>query len=211
MTTLLAFLTVNPERIAAFVMNVLAVGGGFLAGFALTALATYFADRWLTGGKSPAGFHKVIRMIGGVCGAIIVALIVFGAGNGGTTDGPGKGDGTTEKTGNSSRTASVSTEQQPMTPPTTPEPKGPEETLKITILSGSDVKDEKFYLVEKDRTAKTLDEVKDAIKSRKATTTKPLAIDIQLAPRTDRDNSGVRELINWAGVAGMRVILPKKE
>ena len=211
MTTLLAFLFVNPERIAAFVMNVLAVGGGFLAGFALTALATYFADRWLTGGKSPAGFHKVIRMIGGVCGAIIVALIVFGAGNGGTTDGPGKGDGTTEKTGNSSGTT-VSTHQQPvLPPPPIPETTAIEETLKITILSGSDVKEEKFYLIEKDRTAKSLAEVKEAITTRKAATTKPLAIDIQLAPRTDRNNSGVLDLESWARDAGMRVILPKKE
>lgn len=211
MTTLLAFLTVNPERIAAFAMNVLAIGGGFLAGFALTAVATYFADRWLTGGKSPAGFHKVIRMIGGVCGAIIVALIVFGSGNGGTSDGPGKGDGTTEKTGNGSGTT-VATHQQPvLPPPPIPETTAIEETLKITILSGSDVKDAKFYLIEKDRTAKTLDEVKDAIKTRKATATKPLAIDILLTPRTDRNNSGVLDLESWARDAGMRVILPKKE
>lgn len=211
MMTLLAFLFVNPEHVTALLLNFLAVGGGFLAGFVLMGLAAYFVDRWLTGGKSPDGLHKVLRMIGGVCGAILVALIVFGAGNGGTTDGPGKGDGTTEKTGNSSGTSTVSTEQQPVTPPPTPEPKGPEETLKITILSGTDVKDEKFYLIEKDRTAKSLDEVKDAIKTRKATTTKPLAIDIQLTPRTDRNNSGVLDLESWARDAGMRVILPKKE
>ncbi len=211
MTTLLAFLFVNPEHVTALLMNFLAVGGGFLAGFVLMGLAAYFLDRWLTGGKSPDGLHKVLRMIGGVCGAIIVALIVFGAGNGGTTDGPGKGDGTTERTGNSSGTSTVSTEQQPVTPLTTPEPKGPEETLKIMILSGTDVKDEKFYKIEKDPTPKTLAEVKDAIATRKATTTKPLAIDIQLTPRTDRNNSGVKELETWARDAGMRVILPKKE
>lgn len=210
MMTLLAFLFVNPEHVTALLMNFLAVGGGFLAGFVLMGLAAYFVDRWLTGGKSPVGLHKVLRMIGGVCGAILVALIVFGAGNGGTTDGPGKGDGTTEKTGNSLGTT-VATQQQPVLPPPVPETASVEETLKITILSGSDVKDEKFYLIEKDRTAKTLAEVKDAITTRKATTTKPLAIDIQLAPRTDRNNSGVLDLESWARDAGMRVILPKKE
>ena len=211
MTTLLAFLFVNPEHVTALLMNFLAVGGGFLAGYLLTMLFLFLVGRWLPFTKNQEVLKKSLCYIGAVCGAIIVALIVFGAGNGGTTDGPGKGDGTTEKTGNNSGTSTVSTEQQPVTPPTTPEPKGLEETLKITILSGTDVKDEKFYLIEKDRTAKTLDEVKDAIKTRKATATKPLAIDIQLTPRTDRNNSGVLDLESWARDAGMRVILPKKE
>ena len=211
MMTLLAFLFVNPEHVTALLMNFLAVGGGFMAGYLLMVLVVYLIGLWVPFTKNQDWLKKPLYYIGGVVGAIIVALIVFGAGNGGTTDGPGKGDGTTEKTGNSSGTPTGSTEQQPVTPPTTPEPKGPEETLKITILSGTDVKDEKFYLIEKDRTAKTLDEVKDAIKSRNATTTKPLAIDIQLAPRTDRNNSGVLDLESWARDAGMRVILPKKE
>ena len=211
MTTLLAFLFVNPERIAALVMNFLAVGGGFMVGYIVTTVTAFFLDRWLTRGRSPEGLHKTVRMVGGVCGAILVALLVFGSGSGGTSDGPGKGDGTTEKTGSSGNPTTVSTEAKPITPPTVPETKAIDDTMKITVLSGADVKDEKFYLIEKDRTPRSLEEVKTAVVSRKTSSTKSLAVEILLNPRTDRNNSGVLDLESWARDAGMRVILPKKE
>jgi len=210
MTTLFALFDVNPERIAGFVMNCLAVAGGGLAGFIVVGLMAWFLDRKLTGGKSPPGLHKTVRYVGGVIGAVIVALLVFGSGDGGLGgDQPGGASSAsgTNGTGNSSVT-SKSTEPTDA-PPVPPEELAPkEEPIRITVLSGAAVKEERFYQIESDRTPRNLSDVKDAVAARRKTTKKQLAVEIRLGERTDRNNSGVLDLEGWAIAAGLRVILP---
>ncbi len=206
-----AVLGLNPDHVAALVVNSLAVAGGFLAGYALTLLATYLLDRWMTGGKSPVGLQRAVKMVGGVCGALLVLLLVFGAGNGG----PGDGPGTTAATGAGSGTGTtVGTTKtaDPATPPKPPEPPEPprtEEVVRVTVLSGADVVGEKFYVVEGDAAKLTLDEVKRTLAERKAGTLKSLAVAVVLAARTDPDGSGVRSLIGMAQDAGYAVKLPQ--
>ena len=203
-----AVLGFNPDRIAALVVNSLAVGGGFLAGYALTLLATYLLDRWLTGGKSPVGLQRAVKMVGGVCGALLVLLLVFSAGGGG----PGDGPGTTATTGTGSGpgTSEVAAKAtDPATPPKPPEPPRTEEVVRVTVLSGADVVGEKFYVVEGHAEKLTLDEVKRVLAERKAATAKSLAVAVVLAARTDPDGSGVRSLIGMAQDAGYAVKLPQ--
>lgn len=209
---LVALFTVNPERVTALVTNILAVGGGYLAGFVGVGVTAYFLDRRLTGGKSPEGMHKVVRQIGGVIGALLVAVIVFGSGG----DGGGSGDGTGTAdqpnagtgTGTGGGTTPTTDPRQPpiVTPPPAPVPA--EDAVVVTVLSGADVRDAKFYVVDADRTPRTLDEVKDQVATRlRANPKGGVAIAIRLAPRTDRYNSGVRSLETWAREALMPVII----
>ena len=166
-------------------------------------------DRWLTGGRSPVGMHRAVKNIGGVCGAILVALIVFGGGSG---DGGGTGDGATAtaSTGAGDTRTTAPTDARPELPPP-PENPAVEETVRVTVLSGADVKELRFYLIEGDRTPKDLAELRVAIAARKAKAAKKLAVEVRLAPRTDQQNSGVLDLVNYARDDGMRVILPQKE
>ncbi len=201
-----ALLGFNPDRIAAMAMNALAVGGGFLAGYLATALAAYFLDRWLTGGKSPVGLHKTVRAIGGVCGAILVALLVFGDGTG---TGRGDGPGTTPSTGAGAGTTAVTTlAPDPATKDKPPEPPRSEEIVRVTVLSGVDVVGERFYVVEGEPAKRTLDEVKRELAARKAGTLKTLVVEVVLAKNTDPQNSGVQSLIGAARDAGFSVKLP---
>jgi hypothetical protein len=201
-----AILGFNPDRLAAMAMNALAVGGGFLAGYLVMALAAYFLDRWLTGGKSPFGLHKTVRAIGGVCGAVLVALLVFGDGIG---TGRGDGPGTTPSTGAGSGTTAVTTlAPDSVTKDKPPEPTRSEEIVRVTVLSGDDVVGERFYVVEGDPAKRTLDEVKRELAARKAGTLKTLAVEVVLAKNTDPQNSGVQSLIGAARDAGFSVKLP---
>jgi hypothetical protein len=203
-----AFLGIDPDAIAQLFMNCLATAGGFLAGYLIGFFAAILFDKFITGGKSPQGLHKVIRMIFGVLLAVLVAFVVFGRGFG---KGDGNGDGTTTSTGTGTGTSVTST--TPGTNPLPPitEPPTNEESIRVTVLSGADVKEERFYLFEKDRTPRNLDEIKAAVQKEKSKTTKKLAIEILLAPRTDRNNSGVLDLENYARDNGMRVILPQRD
>ena len=198
----------NPDHVAHLALNALAVGGGFLAGYAAVGVAAYLLDRRLTGGKSPEGMHKALRMLGGIAGAILVALLVFRDGGGG----PGDGPGTTATTGAGSgpgtgKVAAKTTD--PATTPKPPEPPRTEEVVRVTVLSGADVVGEKFYVVEGHGEKLTLDEVKRSLAERKAATAKSLAVAVVLAARTDPDGSGVRSLIGAAQDAGYAVKLPQ--
>ena len=202
-----AVLGFNPDHVAHLAMNALAVGGGFLAGYAVTAVGTYFLDRRLTGGKSPEGMHKALRMLGGIAGAILVALLVFRDGGGG----PGDGPGTTAATGAGSgpgTTAVTTPAPDPTTAVKPPEPPRTEEVVRVTVLSGADVVGEKFYVVEGDAAKRTLDEVKRELAARKAVTLKSLAVEVVLPARTDPQGSGAQSLIGAARDAGYRVTFP---
>lgn len=210
---LLAFLDVNPDRVASIVVNLLAVAGGFFGGLILTAIVTFLIDRKVTGGKSPAGLHKTARVSGGLLGALLVALLVFGDGFGtGPGDGPGDTDetGTGAGTGQTTITTPVTSPSPEDVPPEVPppDPTKPIETLRVTVLSGANVKEQRFYVVEGEPTPLTLDAVKKTMATRKAATDKTVAIEVILSARTDPQGSGAQSLIAAAQEAGLRVVLP---
>src|SRR5581483_10015840 len=113
-----------------------------------------------TGGKSPQGVHRVARILGGLVVAILVALMLFGRGGPGT--GEGAGGGPTNEKGEGHGTGTQQT--RPTNTDTTPPPPQtdstpPEQRVRVTLLGGEDVKDEKFYQIGDDRTPRTLKEV----------------------------------------------------
>ena len=77
----------DPAHFAQFLVNCLAVGGGFLAGFILTGVLVWWIDRTFLRKQSPDPLKRAARYFGGLVVAILVALLVFGIGGGGRHDG----------------------------------------------------------------------------------------------------------------------------
>ena len=154
----------TPEAVAQFAVNILAIGGAFLLGQWLTAVAL-----WFLAPKSPPGLRRGCRLIGGTALAVLVAIIVFGHGQGWTLFGGGgagisKGNGPTEQKGDGTGPATVTVPTQPSPTPPTTTATGP--TVRITILGGTDVKDERFYRLDADP-ARTFTELTTALDGRR--------------------------------------------
>ena len=216
MTAPLLAADLNPARFAQFAVNLLAIGGGFLAGQAVTALAAWFFLRWLTRGKAPPSLKRAVRLAGGVAGAVLVAIIVFGHGQGWTLFGGG---------GPAAENGAPATGTGPGVPPATPpatEPKPPPppptvrelppdaERITVKLLGGDDVKDERFYVVADDPAAKTLAEAKAAVTARRTAAGKPVGIEVRFAPRNtlSRTHGAVTSFVDWAHARGLPVLFP---
>ena len=59
-------LSFGAERVAAFAVKCLAVGGGFLVGYVLGGFVAYALDRWVFARKTPELAKKGIRVVAGV-------------------------------------------------------------------------------------------------------------------------------------------------
>jgi hypothetical protein len=206
----------NPAKFAQLVVNGLAVAGGFLLGWVLAAVAGLLLDRWLFRRRTPPVAHKMLRLVGGVAVAVLVALIVFGHGQGWTLFGGGL-DGSANGTGPTTPTTPAETKSEadtlskaaPPKPAADAAPAG--ERIRVTMLGGADVKDQRFYLVEDDPTPRTLAEVKAAVLRKKESTPKKLAVEIRFAAQNTlpQTHPAVLQLANWAGqTAGLTVTFP---
>lgn len=214
---LVAFIDIGVERFAQLVVNVLAVGGGFLIGQMLTAFVAWFLDRWLTGGKTPLGFKEAAKRIGGVTLAVLVALIVFGHGEGWTLFGGGGTGAQNEAEGDKSGGTPATTPDVPTTRPT-PEPITPPRVVpastanavQITMLGGEDVQNQRFYQIDTDSTPKTLSEVKEVLLARKTESPQGLGVLIRFSPSNvlPRTHPAVLLLSQWAQDNGIAVTFP---
>jgi hypothetical protein len=198
---------------AQFLVNCLAVGGGFLAGFVLAGVLTWWIDRTFLRKNTPEIMHRTARVLGGLAVAILVALLVFGRGGGGL--GGGKGDGLGSGTANNGTgTGTDAPDTTPKPGPTPPvaakDAPPPGDRVRVTILGGPDVKEQRFYLVGDDPTPRTLAEAKAAIQAKKDTATRPVAVEVRFTARNTlaRDHPAVTLLTNWARDAGIAVVLP---
>jgi|GEM_PF-1738285 hypothetical protein len=217
--TVIALLGFNPERFAQLIVNLLAVGGGFLFGFLLSGLFLWLFDRWLFGGRLPDAFYRAWKTVGGIAMAALVAIIVFGHGEGWTLFGGG-GTGPENRAPGESQTAS------PTTPATVPEPPSDAEPIaaprvvlpktdriiQITMLGGEDVKNQRFYLVDSDPVAKSLAEVQAIILARKAESPPNVGLGLLIrfsaANVLPRTHPAVVILSQWAQDHGVAVTFP---
>jgi len=210
----LAFLDFN---LAQFLVNCLAVVGGFLVGYVLTGGLAWWLDRSLFRKTTPPVIHRTVRVLGGVIAAVVVALLVFGRGGGGVGGGQGEGigsgtaspgSGTGTGTGTNGETAAPSPAPPPAAPAKDVPP--PEARVRVTVLGGPDVKDQRFYLVGDDPTPRTLAEAKAAIQAKKDSAPEKLGVEIRFTARNTlpRDHPAVTLLADWARDAGLAVVFP---
>lgn len=206
-----AFVGFETDRVVRFALNLLAVGGGFLIGHVLTGVIVWALDRWITGGKTPQGVHRVARTFGGIALALLVALLLFGQGGYGTGDGTGGGPKPDDK-GPGGGTVTQPKDNKDSQPPlvlprdTTP----PEQRVRVTLLGGSDVKDEKFYVIDDDRTPRTFADVVAAVNAKKAETKKPVGVEIRFTVDNTlaENHPAVLRMISWAKANDVAVTLP---
>ncbi|MCZ2342002.1 MAG: hypothetical protein LC104_09430 [Bacteroidales bacterium] len=220
--TLFAFVGFNPERFAQLIVNVLAIGGGFFIGQILSGLAAWLLDRWLTGGRSPLGLHRTIRYVGGATLAVLVALIVFGHGEGWTLFGGGGSGAQNQAAGEQSANGTPPPVTTATPPPTSPMPEtepilAPRVVLptqanqvQVLMLGGEDVRNQRFYLLDSETTPKTLTEVRSFLMQRKSASKSDLGLLIRF-PATNilpRTHPAVVMLSQWAQDHGIAVTFP---
>ena len=175
----------------------LAVLGGAALGWLVIALLTRFLGRWLSARKGPRPLERLVRLLGAVVGGWLVWFLVTGSGGGGLFGGGGSffgGRGVGE--GSGKETAPPSTPRTKRSPAETA-PIRRAETLRVVMLGGQRVNDERFYRPEGGE-PRTLAELKKVVKDRqKEGGVKALEIVIY-EDSVARDHPAVKELEQWA-------------
>lgn len=219
------FVSGASERIAAFAIKCLAVGGAFLAGYVLGGVVAFAVNKWVFAEKTPDVVKKAVRFLAGLALAILVAMIVFGDGGGGGLFGggaDGSGKGTPDADNNSKDKGDKTPPSQPPTkdppkvnvPNKTPEVKPTDVIIRVTFLGGPDVVGDRFYLLDDEPTAKTFDELKAAIQKKKEGETRKvyLAVQFPAKNRIAEDSINVTQVTDWVrNVVGIEVLWPGKK
>jgi hypothetical protein len=208
-----AFMDLSPAKAAQFAVNSLAVVGGFFVGYVLFGVIAWLLDRYVLFKKSPQNLKRLVRLVGGVLVAILVAIIVFGHGHGWTLFGGGSPGDDNGGNPNPAATQPTSTEKSKSEapPPPAKDLPPPAATAKVTLLGGDDVKGERFYLLDADPVAKTLDEITTALRAKKNTLAgKGLAVEIRFSESNtlSRTHPAVLLLADWATKHGVSVTFP---
>ena len=200
-------------RFGQFLVNCLAVGGGFLAGWFLTALAGLAFDRFVIHRTSPQGLHKASRNTGGLLLAILVAIIVFGHGHGWTLFGGGgagsENGGQAATSGPNANELKSNETSSPVSLKTTPPV---DERIRVVVLGGDEVKAERFYVVDEAVEPKTFAEATVAILAKRdASPGKRVGVEIRFSPTNalPPDHPAVTRLARWSrSDAGLSVSFP---
>lgn len=185
-------------RLAQAIVNGLAILGAFLIGYVAAAVAANRLQRT----RPPNALNRACRVLTGFALATLAAVILFGHGQGWTLFGGGGESRKNDATG----TQPIST---PIPPP---EPQAsPSETdaqLAITILGGTDVVEQRFYLIDGQELPRTISEIKaDITESPK----KPRTIEVRFSERNvlPHDHPAVTMLVRWLREeAGLAVTMP---
>lgn len=192
-----------------FLVNCLAVGGGFLVGYLSAGAVAWWIDRTFLRKKTPPTLHRASRILGGLALAIIVALLLFGKGGTGLGGGQGEGLGSgTGATGTGPTAEPVETKPKPPAP--AKDVPIPTARIRVTMLGGADVKDKRFYLIDDDSAPKTFEEAKSAIRAKADAAPEKPAVEVRFTVRNalPQDHPAVRQLADWARESGLTVVYP---
>jgi hypothetical protein len=195
----------NPENLGQLVVKVLAVAGGVLVGGLGLGLLAQVLARTLYGGGVPKWLLQAIRVLGAIAGGWTVALFVFGSGSGSGLGfgggGGGTGTGKEGATGGGAAPAVTSKEEAPPADTRRESSSAGTEaggTLRIEVL-GEGVKEGRFYRLEGETKARTLEELKDAVEHVRQEKPGLKKVEIVLYENSpDRDRPAVTELQRWA-------------
>jgi hypothetical protein len=181
-----------------FLLKILAVVGGaaigfFGAGWFLNLVGRAFLRRK---GQLPA--FKIGRYLGMIGLGVLVYLWAFGAGGGGFGGvggwWPFGGKGATGTDPALSGGASEKPVAQPIEEKATPA-----NTIQVRFLGGKEVVDQRFYLLDQEKQARTWEELVAELKKRKQKDRRLKIIEIVLYQGSiDRDNPAVTKLEDWA-------------
>jgi hypothetical protein len=225
------FMTGLEEKVAAFAIKCLAVGGGFLVGYGLGGAVGWVFNKWVFAEKAPDVLKQTLKVVAGIALALLVALIVFGDGSGGGlfgggADGSGKGqpdaDNTAKDKGDKPAPPVTPTPPKDLpkveVPKTNADIRPDDPRVRVTFLGGDAVQGDRFYLLDDEpvEKAKSFKELQDAITQRKQGETRQMYLVVQFP--TDRRIAAaetsvtVTQVTDWArDVMGIKVVLPEKK
>lgn len=152
------------ENVGRTLLNFLAIGGGFLLGSIVGWGFSRLVTKLLLKRKPIRYLDLFCRAVGGILGAILVALLVFGDGGwgfggsgGGRPGGPGGSD--KQQPGNPVSSVEESKAEKKIEPPKIkPKPPETDDSVRVVVLGG-DAKPDRFYLFEDETAPSTLEEV----------------------------------------------------
>lgn len=185
------------------ILKLLAVVGGVALGAFLGGLLAKMAARGAFQGKAPRLAVLALRVLGGATLGFLVWLWVAGSGGWGPGGGGlfGFGGAGTEK-----GSGTISTSQDTVStalPPTkkTPESERLPETLRVEMLGGRRVKEERFYLLEGEKEPRTFTILRQTLAARKKQLDKRPLKGIEIVVYDNsvaKDHPAVRDLEKWA-------------
>jgi hypothetical protein len=193
--------------LAKLIEGALATVGAFLVGYVLAAIFGWWFDKYVIKRSSPDLLHRIGRILGGLILAILVAMMLFGGG-GGSGDGTGEGSGSGRASPAGGTPDSEANDPKAIAAKTNPQV---EVRVRVLVLGGTDVKDQKFYLVDDDPAPLAFADAKTAIQRKKDTTAKSVGLEIRFPVQNalPRDHPAVVRLANWASeTAGLTVSFP---
>lgn len=198
------------NKLAEFVIKGLAVGGGFLVGYAGGRVVAWALDRWLFAHKAPPQLKSLCGLLCGVLLAIVVAMIVFGSGGNGLF---GAGGGSGDQKG---APGDDKGKQQPTPPPkddTKTEPpkiepkvevKPTPGDVRVAILSGAEVNEGRFYVLDTNPKPLTLDELKKAVAERPKDKPAPVLVFRFAKDKLSNSHPEMKRLTAWVQESGLQ-------
>jgi hypothetical protein len=189
---------ISEEQIVRFATKCLMVAGGYVAGYILTMLAGIGFDRLMIRRNSPEELHKVARIMGGMIGAILVALLVFGGfgSGGGQGMGTGPGDQPNSTSGSNSPETTVSQKADPKQTSANVNL----EAIRVKVLAGDEVErgTEKFYVLADQAERVDRGAVSSAISDRKMAAKGPVVMVYEFGKQAGPNTTAFADLATLA-------------
>lgn len=205
-TALLAIFDIGMQ-----VLKFLAILGGAAVGWFGGSVSTKAMGVALKRKQMPQPVRRMNQTLGGLLLGIATGMWVTGEGGGGFGFGPGMGSGPggSEPTSMEQQTAPM-----PATPSVQEGDKGGEPlqpiTLRVTMLGGGQVRDQRFYQLEEEATPLTLAGLRDTLLERRRQKQRGIlkGLEIVITPESvAKDHPAVRELEKWARENDLRVTM----
>jgi len=192
------------ENLGFLSVRVLAVVGGAVVGALLTTFVVWLAGKYWFKKPVPWPARKVLRTLGAIAGALLVASFLHLSGGGwGLFGGGGTGTGDTGDRGGSKGQQAVATRSKEGASPAAIVPSGADR-VRVTILGGALVHPPAFYRVEGRPAAIELKEVQELIRGHREQGKSLAAVDMLIYDNSlGQDTEPVKKLQAWVRESGL--------
>jgi hypothetical protein len=194
--------------VVGWLVKILSVIGGAAIGALAVGFAARRLGKWVGMRDARAPALNALRVLGAVAGGWVVWLVVFGPGSGPFGGGGGSffgSHGQGEGSGKTGASSAVATAKS-ASPQTFVAPR--HAALRITILGGARVANERFYLVEGEKEPRTLAELKTVLKEQQQKAG-VMAVELLIYENSvARNHPAVKELEQWAQQSDLTVTIP---
>jgi hypothetical protein len=192
------------ENLGFLGIRVLAVVGGAVVGALLTSFVVWLAGKYWFKRQAPWPAKKLLRTLGAIAGALLVASFLHLSGGGwGLFGGGGTGTGESgERGGSKGQQAANQAKEQPSQGAAIVAPGA--ERVRVTILGGALVHPPAFYRVEGRPGAVELKDVQELVRSRREQGKTLAAVDILVYENSlGQDTEPVKRLQAWVRESGL--------